>query len=1173
MASLERGRVPSPRPIAAKEIPLIDRVEEMKLLKEAVDRTIQGEGGLVLLYGEAGIGKTRLARELRAYARLRGMQVLYGRCPALFRMDGVPPYVLWREVIRDYLENSSPEQLYRVIGFYPAEIAKLVPEIRQRLATIPQSFPISPELEQNRLFEAVSQFITNISREAPLLVVLDDLQWTDPSSLLLLHYLARGVQKTPLLLLGAYRSTDIDSKHPLSPVLTELNRERLPQSVSLKRMSLNDISEMIKQMLEQDDIPAELCKAVYEKTRGNPFFAEEVVKSLKEEEIIHREQNRWEFKETSEFEFPETVKNVVKARISRLDEDCQNVLTMASFVGNDFTLEALCGVTGIEESKLLEIMDKLLKTGLIKHRVVRGEDLCSFADIIVRDVEYEEAGTFRRKKLHSIVGSTLEKVYAKKIDEHFGELALHFLEGGDKDKALDYFLKAGEKAARIYANGEAASYFQTALKLLEEKEGELREKAYVLERLGDIKTLVGEHDACLKWWNEALLLWDQLKEKEKASRLHRKMANLLWEGMSDTEKAKEHHDKALAILEKEPQSVELARLYEDMAHMYYMTEDQAKALSWAEKALELAKKLNALDVVASSYASLGTIYNSTGDRRKAIECLEKALKIALDNGYMETALRMYNNLPMALPPEANERRLEIYEKGLELARKIGDIHSITWIGFNLSYVYCAEMGDMSKAKLLAEETVALDRKVGNIYHLYFSLIGLGWAYQILGEPEKSEQCLKEASSVSDKLTERQAIFGGYAGLAQCYFDRGDYVKARELLEKAYEVCEKSGEKSVQASVSQLLAWTCLEIGEIERAANLIDKIYEFASEAKDEQLIAYADVLRGMQFRAQKKWEESLGHFEKGLQRFEFLNARRWNVYSFARMVLFEYARVYWERDEKGDRERAHNLLGQALDIFQKMGDKIDIERTEAKMIYIEGRQVAPEPKPADYVATGYADLDKLLYGGVPPNYVVALTSPSCDERDLLVKSFLETGAENGKVTFYVAIDPTVAKTLAERFQSNFSLFVCSPQADAIVKDLPNVFKLKGVENLTDISIALTSAIRKLDKSLKGPRRICIGLISDVLLQHHAVQTRRWLNAIIPELKSMGFTILAVIDPQMHPSEELHAILGLFEGEISIYEKETEKGLRRFLKIKKMSNQRHMEDELLLKKEELQKRK
>ncbi len=198
--------------------------------------------------------------------------------------------------------------MYRVIGFYPAEVAKLVPELSQKLRSIPQSFPISPEQEQNRLFEAVSQFITNISRETPLLVVLDDLQWTDPSSLLLLHYLAHGVQKTPLLLLGAYRSTDIDSTHPLTPVLAELKRERLPQSVSLKRMSPEDTSEMIKQTLEQDDIPSEFCKIVYEKTRGNPFFTEEVIESLKEEEVIYREENKWKIKEVSEIEFPETIK-------------------------------------------------------------------------------------------------------------------------------------------------------------------------------------------------------------------------------------------------------------------------------------------------------------------------------------------------------------------------------------------------------------------------------------------------------------------------------------------------------------------------------------------------------------------------------------------------------------------------------------------------------------------------------------------------------------------------------------------------------------------------------------------------------------------------------------------------------------------------------------------------
>jgi TolB-like protein len=204
------------------------------------------------------------------------------------------------------------------------------------------------------------------------------------------------------------------------------------------------------------------------------------------------------------------------------------------------------------------------------------------------------------------------------------------------------------------------------------------------------------------------------------------------------------------------------------------------------------------------------------------------------------------------------------------------------------------------------------------------------------------------------------------------------------------------------------------------------------------------------------------------------------------------------------------------------------------------------------------------LYGGIASNHTVVLTSPSCTERDQLIKSFLETGAKKGEHAFYVTVNPGPTKTLAEEYQSNFRLFVCNPQADAIVKDAPNVVKLKGVENLTDISIALTSAIRRLDPSLKGGRRICIGVVSDVLLQHHAVQTRRWLASLIPELQAQGFTLLSIMNPQMHPSQEFQAILDLFDGEVSIFEK----GSERYLKIIRMSDQKYMEDEVILKKTE-----
>jgi tetratricopeptide (TPR) repeat protein len=715
---------------------------------------------------------------------------------------------------------------------------------------------------------------------------------------------------------------------------------------------------MIRQILEQDDVPMIFCELVYGKTRGNPFFAEEVVKSLKEEEAIYREANKWKIKEVTKIEFPETVKSVIKARIGRLDEEQQNVLTMASLVGNDFTFEALQGVTGSNEDKLRKTVDGLLKTGLLKHRDLRGEDVCSFADVIVRDVVNEEVGTYERKKLHGVVGTALEKVYAAKIDDHLGELASHFLEGGDKDKALDYFLKAGGKAAKIYANSEASSYFQSALKLLEEKEGELRERGSVLERLGDTKRLVGEYDSSIRYWNDALSLAKQLNEKETSARLHRKIANILWSNLGNGERAKEHHEQALKILETEPESVELASLYEDMAGMVSMgtNGNMTEALSLCEKAVELAKKLNAHEVLAHSYMPLGEISSWLGNNKKALECFERALKIALDNGYMETAVWAYDDLAVFRPIEENERRLEYLQKAFELAKKVGTVESIALIGHHLAGRYLG-MGDVNNAVALAEESAALNKKSGNMVLLNWSLCQLGTIRQMLGEWDESEQYYKEAMNISQRLDDFQSIASAFAYYGWLYFDRGEYVKAKEFFEKMVEVFEKHGAKAHQIGFSPFIITEYIYIGEFKKAHELIDELCKYALEKENKDLIATADVLTATLFRAQKKWEESIKHFEKSLQEFETLGIRRWNMYPFANMVLYEYALVYIERDQEGDREKAHNLLNQALEIFQKMGAKKAVEKTRTR---IEALNPPPTQTPEETAGSKsyeYADV------------------------------------------------------------------------------------------------------------------------------------------------------------------------------------------------------------------------
>jgi len=276
-----------------------------------------------------------------------------------------------------------------------------------------------------------------------------------------------------------------------------------------------------------------------------------------------------------------------------------------------------------------------------------------------------------------------------------------------------------------------------------------------------------------------------------------------------------------------------------------------------------------------------------------------------------------------------ERSLECLEKGFELARKVGVIFWISSIGTNLANVY-SSMGNMNKAIPLAEESVALDRKAGNVTHLSISLCTFGLIYQILGEWDRSEQYYTEALSNSQRLKDNQSISSSLFLLGWLYYDKGEYAKARELFEKTYDVRGKAGMKFAQMWSSLFVIAAYEELGEIEKAKNLVDNLQKSAFEVEDKWFIATANWAGAKLLRAQKKWKESIELFEKAHRDYEALNINRWDVYTFARF-LCDYARVYSERGEEGDREKAHNLLNQALELFQKLDAKKEIERIIAK--------------------------------------------------------------------------------------------------------------------------------------------------------------------------------------------------------------------------------------------------
>jgi len=214
-------------------------------------------------------------------------------------------------------------------------------------------------------------------------------------------------------------------------------------------------------------------------------------------------------------------------------------------------------------------------------------------------------------------------------------------------------------------------------------------------------------------------------------------------------------------------------------------------------------------------------------------------------------------------------------------------------------------------------------------------------------------------------------------------------------------------------------------------------------------------------------------------------------------------------------------------------------------------------------VTTSTAELDRILMGGIPEKYAIVLTASSSDERQQLIRRFLEDGANNHQTTVYLTCEVGTAEEFAKRYQTNFYVVVCNLQAELVLPNLPNIIRLKGTENLTEIDITIAKLLRTVNLAQDQPRRVCIDLLSDVLLQHHAVDTRRWLSGLIASLKSKGFTTLAVIDPSILP-EEVSAVSSLFDGEIRLSEKETPSGKVRTLKIVKLQGHAYLKDEVAL---------
>jgi energy-coupling factor transporter ATP-binding protein EcfA2 len=447
----------------------VGREAELKQVQSTFDNAISRQGSLVMVVGEPGIGKTALCEELANYVTSRGGKTLIGHCYSERSLS--LPYLAFVEALGSYARSRDVIDLKKEVEAGAADIARIVPEVRERLKVEPRPKG-DPEEERYRLMQSIVSFLGNIASTQPLLVILEDLHNADKGTLEMLTHVSRNLAGKRLLLIGTYRDVEVDRTHPLSSALAELRRLPVFSRVPLRGLNVTGVSRMFSSITGQE-MPWGLAEAIYRQTEGNPLFVQEVVRYLVEEGVIspQGEVRQKPLEMPVEMRIPDGLRDVIGKRLSSLSEGCNKVLAVAAVIGRDFRLEVLEKVAGMTEEEIFETLEEAKKAAAIEERTGVGAAVnYRFAHSFFQQTLYEEIIAPRRIRLHQQVAKAIEKVYKTRLEEHTAELAEHFSHSSyanDLKKAVHYGEMAAKRATDVYAYGEAVRLLEHAIKVQE----------------------------------------------------------------------------------------------------------------------------------------------------------------------------------------------------------------------------------------------------------------------------------------------------------------------------------------------------------------------------------------------------------------------------------------------------------------------------------------------------------------------------------------------------------------------------------------------------------------------------------------------------------------------------------------------------------------------------------
>ena len=809
----------------------------------------QNSGVLHIVKGEVGIGKTRLVLDTLAstytpYAYARSMGPL--RDVSYF-------------LIRDLLDNLLKHHRDGVFSAFDrlsetqrGEIAKFMPDIFKQHSKVPSSG------DKYTLYEALISFLNYVETEGKLVLVFDDLQWVDRESAEFVHYI---IEKQPdnLVFFGIYRTEEVE-KSPIYEVITLLSRMRYTEELHLRPLSREETGAMLQAALGAP--PAgNLTDIIYEESGGNPFFIEEILRQLYEENWIYYENDIWNIKENYKISPSQNIEQIIERKLQELSERERLVLDYSSVCGRELDATILSKASGLNEGEVFDILDRLVRVNILKEGTVSDY---VFMEGVIREIVERRLSRGKLKYYHKVIARTIEEVYAATLKDHYEELVHHYEIAGDYDKKRYYSKLAGDKAFEVYAFERALFYYKKAIdglppgdevfkiqqKIIEcyKNLGDHRKAIRELESIKDIYPdrafeiydMLADSHMRLGEWNKAIEYYKKSIESadDEENKYHVEV-ELAWAliNTGKYQEAQEILNRAMEFFKnienEEHKKIMFIWIYTSLATMANNEQRYEEAVKYYGEALKYSEELNHHYNIAVSHLNMGIALSSMGDPHKAMEHYRKALEISRKDNYLYLVSIVMQNIAQLHSQEGEFNKalkdLLALEKDFKLTK---NKYNLMFNYLDLSDVYYY-IGEFEKAKEAAKEAEKLAIESGVPHYTIYAKFNL---FRVLIEENKYEEALKilDSIDVNDKnLPDKTVYYTLMENYAKIYEKIGEYRKALEYLEKALKYLEEfSLPESLKTSIYFALAEVYSKLGEYKSAWEYINKALNVESEIK-----------------------------------------------------------------------------------------------------------------------------------------------------------------------------------------------------------------------------------------------------------------------------------------------------------------------------------------------------